>query len=214
MDKLFRPFIAALLVFASTHALADANEVLLYRYINSQGAKVVAYSIPPKFVGKGYEVINRQGLVLEVVAPELSKAEKDRQRQLKQEQEKLDEWDQRLLRRYSYPSEIEEAKLRKLSKVEASKNLIQNHINNINREIEKYQATAATQERRDGKVSPKVLTIINSLFSERLINEQKLKNAEADVESEAKRFDQDIERFKKIKIREANAHQHSANDEP
>lgn len=211
MDKLFSPIIAALLVLSSACALADTNEVVLYRYTNAQGAKVVAYSIPPEFVSKGYEVISPQGMVLEVVAPELSKEEKAQQKLLEQQQEELEQWDRRLLRRYSYASEIEAAKQRRLNKITASKNIIQNHINNINREIEKYQATAASQERRNGKVSPEILDLIDSLFTERLVSEKKIENAEEDFARETEKFDQDIERFKLLQMREANARQNSAN---
>ena len=108
-------FVAMLLVSVSTQA---DN---LYRYKNDVGGTVVDWRVPPEFAGRGYEVLNAQGQVVEVVPRQLSSGElqnKDLVKRLQQEatveRARLAKWDKFLLLRYSTVEDIDAARDRAL----------------------------------------------------------------------------------------------------
>ena len=80
----------------------------LYRYVNAEGNKVIAYQVPPDFVRNGYEVLSEKGVILRVVPAQLgdderaSLSEQERlAREEEGERERLRKWDEILLLRYS-----------------------------------------------------------------------------------------------------------------
>ena len=83
----------------------------LYRYVNEDGVKVLASSIPPRYVGRGYEILNAQGRVIEVVAPAPAPADLAR---VEAEQQMLEEYEL-LARRYSSVDDILAARDRRLA---------------------------------------------------------------------------------------------------
>jgi hypothetical protein len=60
-----------MLALLSSYAFSDN----LYRYKNDVGGTVVDWHVPAKFAGRGYEVLNSQGQVIEVVPRQLSEGE-------------------------------------------------------------------------------------------------------------------------------------------
>ena len=80
----------------------------MYRYRNAEGVLVMDYQVPSELVGNGYEVINDEGIVIEVVPRELTEeerkqkdAEEKRLQAAKAEEERLRKWDETLMLRYS-----------------------------------------------------------------------------------------------------------------
>ena len=63
--------IVVMLALLSSYAFSDN----LYRYKNDVGGTVVDWHVPAKFAGRGYEVLNSQGQVIEVVPRQLSEGE-------------------------------------------------------------------------------------------------------------------------------------------
>jgi hypothetical protein len=63
--------IVVMLALLSSYALSDN----LCRYKNDVGDTVVDWHVPAKFAGRGYEVLNSQGQVIEVVPRQLSEGE-------------------------------------------------------------------------------------------------------------------------------------------
>ena len=57
-----------LLAVMSSSAFSD----ILYRYKNDVGGTVVDWHVPAEYAGRGYEVLNAQGEVVEVVPRQLS----------------------------------------------------------------------------------------------------------------------------------------------
>ena len=74
----------AVLLMLGAAMNADAGQ--LYRYINDNGVTVLDRSVPPQFVGRGYEVLDMDGRVKEVIPAALSPAERQAQRAAEQEQ--------------------------------------------------------------------------------------------------------------------------------
>ena len=109
-------------VFTLTLLLAPLTVAAnLYRYTNADGVTVVDYQVPAQFVGRGYEILNRDGVVVRVVPRELTDEEKkvlNAQQELEAaasaEEQRLREWDESLLLRYSTVADIEAAKERAL----------------------------------------------------------------------------------------------------
>ena len=75
-----------LLALMSSYAFSDN----LYRYKNDVGGTVVDWHVPAEYAGRGYEVLNAQGEVVEVVPRQLSAEElqnKDLVERLRQDAE-------------------------------------------------------------------------------------------------------------------------------
>ena len=63
--------IVVMLALLSSYAFSGN----LCRYKNDVGGTVVDWHVPAKFAGRGYEVLNSQGQVIEVVPRQLSEGE-------------------------------------------------------------------------------------------------------------------------------------------
>ena len=63
--------IVVMLALLSSYAFSDN----LYRYKNGVGGTVLDWHVPAKFAGRGYEVLNSQGHLIEVVPCQLSEGE-------------------------------------------------------------------------------------------------------------------------------------------
>ncbi len=101
-------FIALLAGFA--HEAAAANT---YRYLNDRGQTVYGSTVPPQFVKNGYEVLNENGAVIQVVPRALTEAELAEQEATRAEREAAEaeiqariDADNLLVRLYRSPDEI------------------------------------------------------------------------------------------------------------
>ena len=63
--------IVVMLALLSSYAFSDN----LYRYKNGVGGTVLDWHVPAKFAGRGYEVLNSKGHVIEFVPRQLSEGE-------------------------------------------------------------------------------------------------------------------------------------------
>ena len=138
--------------FAATHA-ADAPQPLLYRYVDSRGVTVLdRQGVPPEYVAKGYEVLNAQGRVVQVVPPPPT-ADEIHQAQAKKAQANADA---QLLNLYSNVEDVDRAKARKLSELDALIALAQGNLKGLNTQQATLQGQAADLERA-GKTVPQSL---------------------------------------------------------
>lgn len=197
--RTFGPAVCATLLLA--HPL-DSLARELYRYTNDQGNMVVDYQVPPQYVPNGYEVLNEKGMVIEVVPRELSEQEKaDRDIREKQEleaiaeQERLREWDETLLRRYSTIEDIEAARERALSDLRIRVSILKSNKRSLKQQVENYQAQAADQERRGQQVDVKHITAIEDLQGEITITESAIVDRQAEIERVSLDYQADIDRF-------------------
>ncbi len=197
--RTFGPAVCATLLLV--HPL-DSLARELYRYTNDQGNMVVDYQVPPQYVPNGYEVLNEKGMVIEVVPRELSEQEKaDRDIREKQElearaeQERLREWDETLLRRYSTIEDIEAARERALSDLRIRVSILKSNKRSLKQQVENYQAQAADQERRGQQVDVKHITAIEDLQGEIAITESAIVDRQAEIERVSLDYQADIDRF-------------------
>ena len=76
--------VTALLLALFTSVAGVSAQQLLYRYVDEDGRLVIHHTIPVEYVQRGYEILNANGQLIEVVPPapsadELERADAERQ---------------------------------------------------------------------------------------------------------------------------------------
>ena len=180
----------------------QASAVDLYRYINDEGNTVVDYQVPPEYVKKGYEVLNDEGVVVRVVPRELTEEEQkeaDARKRLEQEalaeQQRLREWDEALLLRYSTIEDIEAAQERALRDLRIRVSILKSNKRSLKQQVENYQAQAAEMERMGKQVDEARLQAIADLQSEIAVSDRAIADRDAEIKEVQAAYEADIERF-------------------
>lgn len=189
-------FVAMLLVSVSTQA---DN---LYRYKNDVGGTVVDWRVPPEFAGRGYEVLNAQGQVVEVVPRQLSSGElqnKDLVKRLQQEatveRARLAKWDKFLLLRYSTVEDIDAARDRALRDLKIRLSILASNQRTARNRLESVLARVADMERRGDVPLEQDLDAIAALRTDIANTGRAIKEREAQVLEVTDSFDEDRSRF-------------------
>ena len=183
-------------------AVAQAQ---MYRYINSEGNPVIAYQVPPEYVANGYEVLSPSGVVIDVVPRQLSETQQrtlDKrqltQREAAAEAERLRDWDESLLLRYSTVADIEAARERALRDLRIRVSVLKSNQRSLKQQIEKNQALIADQERLGNDISPMYFKAINDLRSELVSTERAIEDRYAEIAAQNASYDADVERFTRL----------------
>ena len=189
-------FVAMLLV--SVSAQADN----LYRYKNDVGGTVVDWRVPPEFAGRGYEVLNAQGQVIEVVPRQLSSGElqnkdlvKRLQQEAKLERARLAKWDKFLLLRYSTVEDIDAARDRALRDLKIRLSILASNQRTARNRLESVLARVADMERRGDVPLEQDLDAIAALRADIANTGRAIKEREAQVLEVTDSFDEDRSRF-------------------
>jgi len=177
----------------------------LYRYTNDEGVTVVDYQVPAAYAGKGYEVLNKEGVVIEVVPRALTEEEKsvrNAQQELeaaaKAEERRLQEWDESLLLRYSTVADIEAARERALRDLRIRLSILKSNKRSLKQQVENYQAQAADLERSGREVDVARLSAIEDLQAEIGTTERSINDRAREIEDVSEAYEKDIERFKQL----------------
>jgi septal ring factor EnvC (AmiA/AmiB activator) len=142
---------------------ATAAQAELYRYVDDKGVVVLdRHGVPPQFIGRGYEVLNDQGRVTQVVPP----APTAQERQLMLEAKARAETDAQLLRLYASVADVERAKARRLSELDSVIGITRGNLQSLRTQQENLQSQAANHERAGRKVPEQLLTQIDNLAKE------------------------------------------------
>ncbi len=193
--------LAGLLVMSFiTAALAKGPK--LYRYRNHENVVVVGYQVPADLVKGGYEVLNDEGMVIEVVpralTPEELEAKDAREKQEKaaeEEQARLREWDENLLLRYSTVMDIEAARNRALQDFRIRVSILKGNRRSLKQKVENLQSDAANMERRGMTVDVERLRAIEDMQDEIAATDRAIEDREREIEEVQAKFKADIERF-------------------
>jgi hypothetical protein len=190
------------LIGASLLLAQGAHSRNLYRYTNAEGTVVVDYKVPSEYVARGYEVLNEKGVVIEVVPRELTEEERkvhDAQRVLEEqaraEEQRLREWDESLLLRYSTIADIEDARERALRELRIRVNILKSNKRSLRQQVENYQSQAADIERRGGEVDIERLQAIEDLQGEIASTDRAIADRQREIEEVSAAYEADIERF-------------------
>lgn len=139
---------------------AEGPETLLYRYIDDKGVTVLdRQGVPPDYVGKGYEILNQRGRVVQVVPPAPS-AEEVRAAEAAKVQASADA---QLLHLYSSVDDVDRAKARKLAELD---NLVAMNLGNLKglrSQQDSLKSQAIDQERAGHPVPQALIDQINDL---------------------------------------------------
>lgn len=133
---------------------AEGQGVLLYRYIDSRGQTVIdRQGVPPDYIGKGYDVLNEHGRVVQSVGPAPTAAELQR-RQAEQQQASENA---QLLRRYSSLADLDRASARRQAEFSSRMSSLQSSLQALLARQADLQGRAAAQERAGREVSEPLL---------------------------------------------------------
>ena len=189
--------------FASAMLLASASFAAnLYRYKNAEGVTVVDYQVPAEYVKNGYEILNMDGMVVEVVPRELTGEEKkvlnaqqELEAEAKVEEQRLRDWDESLLLRYSTVADIEAARERALRELRIRLSILKSNKRSLKQQVENYQAQAADLERSGQKVDVARISAIEDMQAEIDSTERSINDREREIEDVSAAYQRDIERF-------------------
>jgi hypothetical protein len=194
----------ALLTLALTFA-PIALAASLYRYTNAEGNTVVDYQVPAAYVGKGYEILNKDGMVIGVVPRELTAEEKkvfnaqqEADAAARAEQQRLREWDESLLLRYSTVEDIEAARERALGDLRIRLSILKSNKRSLKQQVETYQAQAADLERGGREVDAARISAIEDLQSEIEVTDRAILDREREIENVSVAYEGDIQRFRML----------------
>ena len=193
--------LAGLLVLSFV-AAALAKGPKLYRYRNHDDVVVVGYHVPANLMQGGYEVLNDEGMVIEVVPRALTEAEleakdarEQQERAAEAEQARLREWDENLLLRYSTVMDIEAARNRALQDLRIRVSILKGNRRSLKQKVENLQSDAANMERRGMTVDVERLRAIEDMQDEIAATDRAIEDREREIEEVQDKFEADIERF-------------------
>jgi hypothetical protein len=174
----------------------------MYRYYDDEGKMVVDYRVPDEYVGGGYEVLNEKGMVIKVVPRELTDEERvqrdsEEQQRLaaEAEAERLRQWDESLLLRYSTVADIEDARERALRELRIRVSILKSNKRSLKQQVENYQSQAADLERSGREVDLERLQTIESLQAEIAATDRAIADREREIEDVSAAYQRDIDRF-------------------
>ena len=190
-----------LLALMSSSAFSDN----LYRYKNDVGGTVVDWHVPAAYAGRGYEVLNAQGVVVEVVPRQLSAEElqnKDLVERLQQDAEveraRLAEWDKFLLLRYSSVEDIDAAQERALRELKIRLSILASNQRVSRSRLESLLARVADTERRGDAPLEQDVDAIAALRTEIASTGRAIEEREAQVLAVTQDYRQDRDRFEQL----------------
>lgn len=165
MLKLGAVVVCLSLGIAATLQAADNPTIMLYRYVDSRGVTVLdTQGVPPEYAGKGYEVLNQRGRVVQVVPPAPT-ADEIRQAQAAKLQA---EADAQLTHLYSSVADIDRARTRRLAELDALIAVAQGNAQGLAAQQSALQSQAADQERAGRQVSKTLLDQMDDMRDQQL----------------------------------------------
>ncbi len=181
--------------------VGSAHAAIYYRYKTDDGQTVISQSIPARYVSNGYEILNGNGRVIEVVPRALNeeelaaKAEAEVQEQLKAEQRARDK---KLLSIFSSPEDAERARDRKLEAIDVYINVTKGNIIKLQGDYNQAQTQAAQRERAGEEVPEFLLEKMQSLSRQMKQAEESIERKEQEKDEIRAEYEKDISRLKKL----------------
>jgi hypothetical protein len=140
-----------------------ASAAELYRYVDDKGTTVLSrQGVPPEHISKGYEVLNDQGRVIQVIPPAPSPEEMKR---ILADKARASS-DAQLLRLYSTPDDVERARQRKLAELDGLIGVARNNLQSVRTQQANLQSQAADHERAGRAVPAHLLAQIDNQKAE------------------------------------------------
>lgn len=179
-------------------ALLSLNSVWaqqFYRWIDENGNTNIQNTIPPEYVSGGYEVIDENGVVLKIVEPEMSEAEKRALETEAVNAEMRRARDEELLKMYRSPTDVDRAMKTWLSRMDMEIRVKRNRIRIKENEYNTLQERAANQEKSGQDVDPELLSKMKEIELEIDQFELEIKQVELRQEESRSVFMRDRDRM-------------------
>lgn len=186
------------LILGALLAVPVAAGGQLYRYTNSEGTVVIDDRIPSDYVSQGYEILNQQGKVVEVIPPRRTAEEALQAARTQEAETAARERDRNLLLRYSTVEDIEIARDRVLKDLQVRIRILESNRNTLSQSLASYQSEAADAERRGEQTSAAVIKELDVLQEELDSNEQRIAARRAELDEVSAGYARDIARFEEI----------------
>jgi hypothetical protein len=198
-----KKLLTALLVCVGvTHASA-ATKGQYYRFVNDDGVTVIASSIPPNLVHKGYEIVREDGTVVKVVPRELTAAElaqRDREdadrKKREQDGEAQRHHDEDLMKLYASPRDVEEARDRKILSIETAIAQNKSNVAQLQLKKERFESEAANRERDGQPPSPDILDNLKILDTQIADKQRDIAARQQELQRTKDQFQLDLDRVK------------------
>lgn len=137
-----------------------SSDGVLYRYVDSRGVTVLdRQGVPPEYIGKGYDILNPNGRVIQTVKP-VPTAEEQQRLQLDKQQADANA---ELLQRYPSLEALDQAKARKRRELDAAIGSIESKLQFLASRQGELQAQAASEERAGRQVPAQLLGELDRL---------------------------------------------------
>lgn len=186
----------------AAHQVAAEN---LYRYRADNGVLVVDFHVPVEYADNGYEVLDANGLVVSVVPRAMTSEERanvalsrELEEDAKSEQQRLQNWDESLLLRYSTIADIEDARDRSLSDLKIRVSILKSNRRSLRQQVENAQARVAATERSGVEPQPVDLENIKLLKREIESTDDKITTRAAQITEMTALYQRDIDRFEQL----------------
>ena len=179
-------------------AQAAAN---MYRYTDENGQIVISSTIPQEATKRGYDILNDNGRVIDIIPPAPTEeeiaareAEKQRQKELAEQRDK----DRALLKRFSHPDQAVKAMHRKIRELEGLIQLKRGNISVISSQLDNEQSRAANMERAGRDIPEATLEKIRRLEAQIRDIEREISSQTQEIEELRKAFEADIGRLEEV----------------
>ncbi|WP_228260752.1 DUF4124 domain-containing protein [Marinobacter orientalis] len=181
--------------------LTTIAEARMYRYLDENGQVVISNTIPQEASERGYDILSKNGRVIETVDPAPTEEEiaaREAQERREAEEERQRELDRKLLERFSHPDDAVRAMHRKIRELQGLNQLKRGNISVIINQLDSEQSRAADLERSGRDIPGSTLKKIRRLESQIEDIEREIDSQNADIKALRKRFEEDIERLEEI----------------
>ena len=194
----------ALSAIALCIATAPGVEAATYKWVDDKGVVHYTDKIPPESVNKGNVELNKQGVTVKRVDPALTaeqrrarEAEAERQRELAKAREYTDRRDRALLATYTNEGEIDLARSRSLSTIEAQVQSSTSYSALLTKRKAELEARKAEQgDKPVAVVVERELTNINSELAKQV---ELLVAKKKEIEVVNARYDNDKQRWAELR---------------
>ena len=209
----FKPFtlISSVLMCCLMLWSFSASAAQLYRYKDDQGNYVLNHTIPPKYVKKGYDILNKQGRVIRSVAPELTAeqiaardAALEQERIRKLEAEKQAAIDNELRQLYSHPNDAVRVLTRRVTDIEALIQVKLNRIASDKANILEEEASAANRQRSGLKILDTTHKKLEKYKADIAVNKHDISELKTELTKVKSEFDKVIRRLEVITGKDAS----------
>lgn len=173
----------------------------MYRYTDENGRVVIGNTIPQEATRRGYDILNNNGRVITIIAPEptaqeLAERSAEQQRQL--ERDRQQQQDQKLLRRFSHPDQARSAMDRKIRELEGQIRLKRGNIAVISGQLDAEQGRAADLERSGRDIPDTTLDKILRLEDQIQDLEKEIEAQAQDIQTQREIYEVDIRRMEEL----------------